>query len=37
MFCLQRFEADPYVFNKFTSRTVTTVVEAHFDRYTQIL
>jgi len=36
MFCLQRFKADPYVFNKFTFRTVTTVVETHYDRHTQV-
>jgi len=37
MLCLQRFKADPHVFNKFTFRTVTTVLETHYDRYTQVL
>jgi len=37
MFCSQRFKADPHVFNKFTFRTVTIVVETHSDRYTQVL
>jgi len=37
IFCLQRFKADSYVFNKFSFRTVTTVVETHSDRYTQVL
>ena len=37
LFCLQRFKADPHVFNKFTFGTVTTVVETHSDRYTQVL
>lgn len=36
IFCLQCFKADPYVFNKFTFRTVATVIETYFDRYTQV-
>jgi len=37
LFCLQCFKADSHVFNKFTFGTVTTVVETHSNRYTQVL